>query len=116
MRHTVGGALSVVTLIRSDSLQHSTCIEARLVGDEYGGTSIPRCKKTAPRMLRPPRRRDVEMHVAGLQAKPVHCAQMPDRIAVVTMLHQLGKRGGATGETEQHWISCVRRSVWREAW
>ena len=102
-------------LIRSDSPQHITCVETWLVGDEYRGTSIPRCKKTAIRMLRPTRRRDVEMHVAKLQTKPVHCDQMPDRIALMTMLHQFGTGGGTRGEIEQHWISCVRRSVWREA-
>src|SRR5439155_19464962 len=57
-------------LIRSDSPQYITCIEAWLVSDEYRGTSIPRCKKTAIRMLRPTRRRGTEMHVANLKTKP----------------------------------------------
>ncbi len=65
-------------------------------------------------MLRPARRTDVPMHVTGLQSEPVHGRQMPDRIALLAVQHQLGFRGRAGGEIEQLRVGCQGRTVGHE--
>ncbi len=66
-------------------------------------------------MLRPARRRNVQVHVARLQADPVHRDQVADRVALVTVLDQLGARCRAGGEIQQQRIGGLGRPVRREA-
>ena len=65
-------------------------------------------------MLRPSRRRDVEVHVARLQTEPVHRRQVSDRIAHVSVLDQLRFRRGARREVQEQRVIRGRRSVRRE--
>ena len=102
-------------LVLRDGIQHAARVEARLVGDEHGGARIPRREEAAIGVLRPAGRGDVQVHVAGLQADPVHRDQMADRIALVAVLDQLRPRRGARGEIQQHRIGRTRLAIRREA-
>ena len=115
IRHTVGGAQSVVTLFSRDRIQHATRVEPRLIGDEHGGTGVPRREEAAIGVLRPAGRGNVQVHVARLQADPVHGDQVADRIALVAVLHQLRPRRGAGGEIQQHRIGGPRLAIWRRS-
>ncbi len=55
------------------------------------------------------------MHVAGLEAKPVHGRQMADRIARMAVDDELRARRRARGEIEQHRVVGPRRTVGLEA-
>jgi hypothetical protein len=76
-----------------------------------GRAGVPRRKHVRPRVLGPAGRRDVEMHVVGLQTEPVHGREMADRIARVRVHHQLRLRRGARGEIEQQRVARPRRRV-----
>ncbi len=54
------------------------------------------------------------MHVAGLEADPVHGGQMADRVRGVGVLDQLGVGGGARGEVEHQRVVGQGRRVRRE--
>ena len=54
------------------------------------------------------------MHVAGTQAEPIHGRQMPDRIALMTVQHELGRRRGAGGEIKKERIVGAGFAVGRE--
>ena len=115
MRHTVGGAQIVVTLCSRDRIQHAARVEPRLVGDEHGGAGVPWREEATVGVLRPAGRGNVQVHVARLQADPVHRDQMTDRIALVAVLYQLRPRRGARGEIQQHRIGGARLAIGREA-
>ena len=51
------------------------------------------------------------MHVAGLQAQPVHGRKMPDRIARMAVHDELRARRRARGEIEEHRIVGAGRPV-----
>ena len=84
IRHTVGGAQSVVTPWRTSARRAGRGVEARRscrgrrVASAFHGR-----EEAAPRVLGPARRGDVEVHVAGLQPDPVHRRQVADRVALV---------------------------------
>ena len=86
MRQTVGGAQIVVTLLATIASSMSARVEARLVGDEHRRAGVPGGEEAAIGVLRPAGRRNVQVHVAGLQAEPVHRDQVADRIALVAVL------------------------------
>ena len=100
--------------VRGQHLQQRLRLEALVVGDEDAGARVPRREEAAPRVLGPARRGDVQVHVAGLQPQPVHGGQMPDRIALVRVQHQLGLGRGARGEIEQQRIGGLGHAVRRE--
>ena len=54
------------------------------------------------------------MHVAGLQADPVHRRQVPDRIGGMGVLDQLGLGGRPRREVEEQRVGGHRHGVWRE--
>ena len=76
-----------------------------------GRAGVPWREDIRPRVLGPAGRRNVEMHVVGLQAEPVHGRQMADRIARMRVQHQLRLRRGAGGEIEQQRVARPRRRV-----
>ena len=76
-----------------------------------GRAGVPRREDIRPRVLGPAGRGNVEMHVVGLQAEPVHGRQMADRIARVRVQHQLRLRRGAGSEIEQQRVARPRRRV-----
>ena len=78
---------------------------------DRGRAGVPWRKHVRPRVLGPAGRRNIEMHVVGLQAEPVHRRQMADRIAGVRVHHQLRLRRGAGGEIEQQRVARPRRRV-----
>ena len=88
--------------------------EARVVEDEDGGARVPGREEAAPRMLGPAGRADVEVHVARLQADPVHGAEVTHRVALVRVQHQLGLGRGAAGEVKQQRIGGLGGAVGRE--
>ena len=114
MRHTVGGAHSEVTLFDAMIVEQRLGVEARLVEGAHRRAGIPRREERAPGVLRPSRRGDVEMDVAGHQAEHEHGREMADRIGPVRMQHELGLRRGSGGEVEQHRIVGVGLRVRRE--
>ena len=114
MRHTVGGAHSVVTLLAAIVSSIVRALNAALVGDEHRRAGVPGREETAPGVLRPTGRGDVQMDVAGQQAEHVHRREMPHRIGAVRMQHQLRLRGRAGGEIEQQRIVGVGFAVRRE--
>ena len=71
-------------------------------------------KKQAPGMLRPARRCDVEMDVAGQQTEHEHRREVTDRIGAVRMQHELGLRRRSRREVEQHRIVGIGFRVGRE--
>ena len=75
--------------------------EPLVVVDEHGRTGDPRREHVRPGVLRPPRRGDVQVDVAGSQAQPVDGGQVPDRIRDMAVLHEFGQCGGAGGEVQQ---------------
>ena len=79
-------------------VEHRRAAEARVVVDEHTGLRVERREEAAPGVLGPARRADRPVHVARLQAEPVHRAQVADRIALARMAHELGLGGGARGE------------------
>ena len=97
-----------------DGVEQPARIEAALIDDEHRRLRIPRRKETAPGVLGPARRRNVEMHVAGPQPEPIHRRQMADRIALMAVQDELGRRRGAGGEIEQQRIVRPRFAVRRE--
>ena len=99
---------------RDDRLEQRLGVEARLVVGEHRRAGVPGREEAAPGVLRPARRGDVEMHVAGQQAEPVHRREMADRIGAVRVQHELGLRRRAGGEIEQHRIVGVGLAVGRE--
>ena len=94
--------------------QHRLRIEARVVVDEDAGPGVPGREEAAPRVLCPPRGRDVEMDVARTKADPVHRREMPYRVALVRVQHELGLGRGPRGEVEEQRIRCARSGVGRE--
>ncbi len=54
------------------------------------------------------------MHVAGLEADPVHGRQVPDRVRRVGVLDEFGPGGGARGEVEHQRVVGPGRGVGRE--
>ena len=114
IRHTVGGAQKVVTPQRAMVSSRRARVEAPLIDDENRGLRVPRREETAPGMLGPARRRDVEMHVARPQPEPIHRRQVADRIALMAVQHELRRRRGAGGEIEQHRIVRPRLAVRRK--
>ena len=82
--------------------------------DEDAGAGVPRREEAAPRVLGPAWRRDVQVHVAGAQAEPVHRRQVADRVALVGVQHQLGFGGRARGEVEQQRVARLRRPIGHE--
>ena len=114
MRHTVGGAQKVVTLVRDDRVERGSRLE--FPGERNDRRArVPGREHARPGVLRPAGRGDVEMHVARLQAEAVHGRQMPDRIARVGVLDELRARRRAGGEIEQHRVVGPRRPVGQEA-
>ena len=111
MRHTVGGAHIVVTRQRSSTAEHRLGVEARVVVDEHAGAGVPGCEEAAPRVLGPTGRRDVEVHVPGLQADPVHRRQVADRIALVGVQNELGLGRRAGREVQQQRVGRAGLSV-----
>ena len=55
-----------------DRIQHATGRKARLIGNEHRCASVPWCEEAAVGMLRPARRRNVQVHVARQHAQLVH--------------------------------------------
>src|ERR1700722_14920978 len=51
----------------------------------------------------------IEMHVSGPQTEPIHCGQMADRIARMSVRNELrtGRRTG--GEVQEQKIVCASR-------
>ncbi len=114
MRQTVGGAQKLVTPARSISAISRAGVEARVVVDEDGRLGVPGREEVGPGVLGPAGRGDVQMHVAGLEADPVHGRQMPDGVRGVGVLDELGAGGGARGEVEHQRVVGVGRPVRRE--
>ena len=112
-RHTVGGAQKVVTAQRS-STQQRLGVEGRLVDHEDRGAGVPGREEGAPGVLGPAGRGDVDVHVARLQAEPVHGRQRAHGVAAMAVPHQLRLGGGARGEIEQERIVGVGRTVRRK--
>ncbi|CAB4930731.1 unannotated protein [freshwater metagenome] len=56
-------------------------------------------------MLGPPGRADVQVHVAGLQAQPVHRGQVAQGVADLGVLDQLGPRRRPGGEVQQQRVT-----------
>ena len=76
-------------------------VEARVVVEEHGGTRDERCVEVGPRVLAPPRRRHVQVHVPGFQPDPVHRGQMPHGVRDVGVLHEFRQGRGPGGEVQQ---------------
>ena len=71
------------------------------VEDQHGRLGVPGREDVAPRVLRPARRRDVEVHVTRLQPDPVHRREMPDRVADMRVLDELWLRGRPGCEVQE---------------
>ena len=67
-------------------------VEPALVQDEDRRAGVPRREEAAIGVLRPARRRDVQMDIAGFEADPVHRRQMADRVALMAVQNQLRPR------------------------
>ncbi len=89
-------------------------MKPRLIEDEHAGAGIPRREDAGIGVLGPARRGDVEVHVTGLQPQDIHRAEMPDRIALMAVLHELGFGGGAGCEVEQQRVGWARLAIRRE--
>ena len=100
--------------IARQHLQQRLGLEARHVMDEHAGAGVPGREDATPGMLGPAGGRDVEVHIARLQTDPIQGGQVPDRIAAVTVQHQLGPRGGPRGEVEQQRIRGEGRAIRQE--
>ena len=94
-----------------DRLEQHLGGEPLVAEDQRGGPGDPRREHVAPGVLGPAGRGDVQVHVAGLQADPVHRGQVPGRVGDVRVLDQLGLRGGAGGEVQQQRVGAPRRAV-----
>jgi hypothetical protein len=80
-------------------------VEALVVEQEDRRLGDPRREEAGPRVLGPAGAGDVEVDVAGAQAEPVHRRQVPDGVAHLGVLHQLGPAGRAGGEVEQQRVA-----------
>src|SRR5205085_10089081 len=56
----------------ADGGKQTLGVEARLIDHEHGCAGVPWREETAPGVLGPARRGNVEMNVAGLKPEPVH--------------------------------------------
>ena len=105
IRHTVGGAQNVVTRARTERGQQRGGREPLVVQHQHGRARVPRREHVAPGVLGPARRGQVQVHVARLDADPVHGGQVPHRVADLRVRDQLGQRRGARGEVEQQRVA-----------
>ena len=78
---------------------------------DHGRAGVPGREHARPGVLGPAGRGNVEMRVAGLEAEPVHGREVPDRVARVGVHDELGARGRAGGEIEQHRVVGIGRAV-----
>ncbi len=95
-------------------MQRGRGVESALVEGEDRRAGVPGGEKTAPRVLGPTGGADVPVHIAGLQADPVHRGQRTHGIALMGVQHQLGLGGGAGGEVEQQRIGGAGVGLGRE--
>ncbi len=84
-------------------------IEAFVVVRTHAGLRVPRRKQARPGVLRPARRAQIQVHVPGLKAQPVHGGQVPNRVTHLRMRHQLRPRGGAGSEIQKEQVVRTRR-------
>ena len=115
MRQTVGGAQNVVMPRVRDDVQQRGGVEALVVEDRDRRLGEPGREDVAPGVLGPAGRAEVQMHVAGLQAEPVHRREVPDGIGGVGVLDELRPRGRAAGEVQEQRVARARGAVGREA-
>ena len=87
-----------------DSREQCLGVEARLIDHEHRRAGIPGREQTAPGVLGPAGRGDVQMDIAGLQPEPIHRRQSADGITALAVPHQLWFCRGARGEIQQHRI------------
>ena len=111
IRHTVGGAQSVVTRCATSVSRTRLRVEAGVVVDEDRGARVPRREEAAPRVLRPARRADVPVHVAFTEPDPVHGGEVADRVAAVRVQHHLRLRRRAGREVEEKRVVAVRLPI-----
>ena len=87
-------------------------VETLVVIREHRRRRVPGREQARPGVLRPPGRAEIQVHVPGLEAQPVHGRQMPDRIARLRVRDQLRPCGGTGGEVqEQQLIGARPRGV-----
>ena len=111
IRQTVGGAQNVVTRCRTSASSTGWALKPRVVEDEHGGFGVPRCEDAAPGVLRPPRRADVPVTIARLQADPVEASRgdRPDSSGACAPRASASRRAGR--EVQQQGIGRGRRAA-----
>src|SRR5262249_9344674 len=82
--------------------------------DEDGRADDPEGEEAAPDVLDPTKRADVEMHVVEPEPQPIHRREVPYRITLIRMQHELGLGRRPGGEIEQQRIARRGVSVRRE--
>ena len=85
--------------------------KARLIDDENRGLGIPWRKERAPGVLGPARRGKIAVHIAGLDADPIHGGEVADGITRVAVQHEFWFGRSARGEIELQGIAGSRLSV-----
>ncbi len=100
--------------VRRHGLQRGLGVEAWLVVHEDGRAGIPGREEAGIGVLGPARGGDIQVHVPGLQADPVHRDQVPDRVGGLVVQNELRLRRSAGGEIQQHGVGRRRRPVRRE--
>jgi len=79
-----------------------------------GGARVPRREEAAPGVLGPSRSADVQVYVVGPDPNPIHGSEVTDRIALVSMQHELGQSGRPRSEIQHERIGRVGLAVWNE--
>ena len=85
--------------------------KAPLIENKHRGLGVPWREETAPCMFSPARRRDIEMQIARTKPEPVHCRQMPDGVALMTVQYEFWPRRRSGGEIKQKGIIRARLTL-----